>query len=889
MMNIFKSLSIKNKLIAIILSITLIALTVGFTGIIIYNESSLESSFETEVTTIADVVGNGMVSVLSFGDPDEAETEMKEFINHVPSIESISVFDDKGILFASVYSDPRAKKESEPIELKPPGLIRKGRYLHVYRDINFKMKRHGTVYLKISTNELTAKIRNLILAMLLVLILLIPLSLVLAAKLQAIISQPILALGQVAQKVSAEGNYSIRVEKVGKDEIAALYDEFNHMLSQVETGQMERDRVVEELKKTEKKYKAIFDNAAQGIYQASPDGRIITANPALARILGYDSPEELKSKVTNAGEQIWADAAKREEMKELLLQYKFVEGYELSAYRKDGTLIHISTNIHEVRDNDGNLLFYEGLYEDITEKKHAQSLKIAKESAEAASRSKSEFLANMSHEIRTPMNAILGFSELLEGKIKDKKQKEYLASIRSSGRMLLSLINDILDLSKIEAGKLEMQSTVVDPREILDEIRSAFHEKVNKKGLDFQVEIGHGVPQLLLLDEVRFRQILLNLVGNAVKFTDKGFVRVAIKVRMRKKRRNTPDIVITVRDTGIGIPREEREVIFEAFRQQKARHTGKSEGTGLGLTITRHLVDLLGGTISLKSTVGKGSIFEVILKNVELAAADADKKTMLKPALESIAFQRAAVLIADDIQSNRELIKEFIQFPGLTILEAENGREAVDMARRHRPALVFMDMRMPVMDGFEAIRIMKSDKRLSSIPVVVITASAMKSQEQAVREIGCQGYLSKPVTRGKILAELKRFLSITSNREDSSKKKDLSKQKKKKKTKATPALADNALRLPQLLVQLDGRLSDRWNEVKRTFIIDDIEEFADTVKALGEEHHADAFSRWGERLRDQAGRLDIEEMQETLSEFPGLIDSIDGILQQRRDVEDENG
>ncbi|MBM7865618.1 response regulator [Heliobacterium gestii] len=383
-------------------------------------------------------------------------------------------------------------------------------------------------------------------------------------------------------------------------------------------------------------------------------------------------------------------------------------------------------------------------------------LEAANEKKDLAVKAKSEFLANMSHEIRTPMNAILGFSELLNDHVIDEQGQRYLEYISSNGETLLRIINDILDLSKIEAGKLEIQRRPVHVWELVQEMRRAFATQVEKKGLEFIIEIDPALPARLLLDEVRLRQILFNLIGNAVKFTQRGSIKVtACPVGDRKT--GVFDLAVTVEDTGIGIPEGQKQAIFEAFVQQKGQDA-RYGGTGLGLTITRRLVEMMNGEIALTSEVGRGSAFRVTLRDVERVDAAGPAVARARPARSDVHFTDSLVLVADDEVTNRKLVREYLEPHGIRFIEATDGREVIELAERHRPAAIILDMKMPVMDGFTVMQILKNDEELSTIPVVVVTASVLEDQEAGVRQAGCAAFLRKPVKKEQLLAEVARLL-----------------------------------------------------------------------------------------------------------------------------------
>ncbi|MCP4218109.1 MAG: response regulator, partial [bacterium] len=392
-----------------------------------------------------------------------------------------------------------------------------------------------------------------------------------------------------------------------------------------------------------------------------------------------------------------------------------------------------------------------------TAEKAKEAAEKAREMAERASSAKSEFLANMSHEIRTPMNAILGFTEVLEEEITNLQHKEYLEAITSSGKTLLRLINDILDLSRIEAGKMELQYETVEPTSIMNEIRYVFANEVREKGLDFITETGTNLPDMLSLDGLRVRQVLLNLVGNAVKFTDSGFIKLSAVVG-GFRRTGGVDIIFSVEDTGIGIPADQLDSIFEAFKQQDGQSAALYGGTGLGLAITRRLVEIMGGTILVESSKNEGSTFRVVLKDVAIPVTvhESNKREVMD--VTSIAFEKASILVADDNYLNRKLLQKYLAGQNFDIWEAENGVEAVEMVKDRRPDLVLMDMKMPLMDGAEAATRLRADADSKDIPIIFVTASALREQEAAIRKTGCDGFLNKPVSKQDLVTELMRFL-----------------------------------------------------------------------------------------------------------------------------------
>ena len=390
------------------------------------------------------------------------------------------------------------------------------------------------------------------------------------------------------------------------------------------------------------------------------------------------------------------------------------------------------------------------------------ALSIARDAADAANRAKSEFLANMSHEIRTPMNAILGFTDILKRQETDPKKSHYVHNIHASGKSLLSLINDILDLSKIEAGKLDLQYSALSVVSFAEDLHMIIEQKIAEKGLDFRFEVDKQLPPALILDEIRLRQVLLNLLGNAVKFTDAGHIRLGVASEWcDAENRSRVNLVFAVVDTGIGISSDAQQKIFNPFEQTKGQKTAEYGGTGLGLAISRRLTEMMGGEISVESQRGIGSTFRVKLPGVEVAAAEALKRgSETEVEADSIHFEQAKILITDDIDYNRELLAVYMEDWPFTIYEAGNGKEAIKQARRHSPDLILLDMKMPVMDGYQAAEKIKQDGRLKAIPIIAVTASTFKRDEAGI-DRSWEGYLRKPVSKHDLTEQLARFLPHT--------------------------------------------------------------------------------------------------------------------------------
>ncbi|MBF0302643.1 MAG: response regulator [Desulfamplus sp.] len=500
---------------------------------------------------------------------------------------------------------------------------------------------------------------------------------------------------------------------------------------------------IEALKIAEEKYRGIFNNSMEGIFQTTPAGKVIIANPALARILKYDSPEELIFSIHDLSKNLYVDFVKREELLAMLSTQGYVKNFEFKALCKDKSEIEVSINIQAVSDNNGKHLYYEGMLEDITEKKRVKDLKIAKEAAEASTKAKNEFLANMSHEIRTPMNAVIGFSALALKTDLTPKQYDYISKVESSARSLLGLINDILDFSKIEAGKLELESTCFDLEGVMNNVANIVSIKAAEKDIEFISTIEDGVPFSLIGDQLRLGQVLINLCNNAVKFTQSGHV--LVKTEMINKDAHKCKLKFSVSDTGIGMNEEQIGRLFTAFAQADSSITRKFGGTGLGLAISKHLTEMMGGQIAVSSEVGKGSIFSF--------TAEFHYKPLSKPREHRISKDLTGlkVLIVDDNKTALEIYEEQIKSFGFIVNTVDSGLKAIEELERAASEgrsydLVLMDYRMPEIDGIETSRRIKQNAKLSELPtVVMITAFGRDQVVKRAEQAGIKAFLMKPV------------------------------------------------------------------------------------------------------------------------------------------------
>ena len=502
------------------------------------------------------------------------------------------------------------------------------------------------------------------------------------------------------------------------------------------------------LRQAEEKYRGIFENAVEGIYQSSLEGLIISCNPAMARIFGHASPEEFMESVADLETRIYVDPGRRAEFVRLVQEQGVISAFEAQVYRKDGSVMWTSETARAVFDQDGKLVCFEGFLEDISQRKLAEEeLCRAKDAAEAASRAKGEFLANMSHEIRTPMNAIIGMTELLLETKLSAGQRDYLQTVKTSADSLLLLINDILDFSKIEAGRLDLHPAEFGLRESLSATLSLLALRAHQKGLELGCNILPDVPEFLVGDPDRLRQIILNLVGNAIKFTDKGEVIVHIEAEVPEAAQACLHFKIS--DTGIGIPPEKQADIFKAFVQADGSMTRKYGGTGLGLSISSKLVELMGGEIWVESEPGKGSCFHF---TACLGIVPGSNSRQDYPA----ELRDLRVLIVDDNEVNRRILQGMLLNWWMRPKVVADGKAALEALQRANDTgdpvqLILMDGMMPGMDGREVASRIKSDPGLKQIPVVLLTSTTHPDYARQCLELGVEGYLTKPVRQTELL------------------------------------------------------------------------------------------------------------------------------------------
>lgn len=604
---------------------------------------------------------------------------------------------------------------------------------------------------------------------------------------------------------------------------------------------------INDYKETQDEKNMIFNMSKDMICIANYEGYFLQLNQSFPDTLGW-SEAELKSKS-------FIDYVHPEDKDETirvmsaLSENKSVEGFVNRYLCKNGDIKWLSWNSTPLVERG---LIY-AIARDITKEKIAQvELEKAKIQAEEANTAKSAFLANMSHEIRTPMNAILGFSELLSERIDNgSEDKDYINSIIKSGNSLLTLINDILDLSKIEAGKMIIKKGPTNLPQLLQEVNSIMNLKASQKNLNLLLELDNDIPEYILFDDVRLRQIMINLIGNAIKFTDKGDVKV--KCSAKKIRENKFDIKIDVIDNGIGIPKDQQSKIFESFRQQDEQSTRKYDGTGLGLSITRKLTEMMDGIIDLESEEGKGSTFTLTFYNVEPSIELVDDK--LTDDLDLIRFDNARILIVDDNPDNLKLLALILkQYGDFEIVKAFDGQDAVEKASESDGFdLILMDIQMPRLDGTEATKKIKELDNFKNTPVIALTAMAMKDQiEKYIKYF--DDYVTKPIDQKQLVNSLTKNLKFTKTKS----------QEKEIESNESFDLKNADSEFYNTLV---NKYSNKLQNYRDTMELDEIAIVAEKIIELAKENNQEDIVLFAKKLQQATVDFNISKVSELIDLF----------------------
>ncbi len=543
-----------------------------------------------------------------------------------------------------------------------------------------------------------------------------------------------------------------RADAYGAEELRLL----NFVAEQAAVA-VQRRQAENALARAEQRYRSIFENAVEGLYVTSPAGRFLSANPALARMLGYTSVPELLTAINDITRQVYVRPGRRDDFFALIQNSDEVTDFVSEIFHRDGSILWISESVRVVRDARGAIDHFEGVATNVTQQREAaRALREAKEAADAASRAKSYFLASVSHELRTPLNGILGYTQILRrDSALGEKQREGVRVIHESADHLLALINDVLDLSKIEAGRIELHPADFDLPGFVAGVERVFTPRAREKTIIFETAVAPDLPRWVHGDEQRLRQIIFNLVSNAVKFTTLGGVVFSVQ------RAAGDTIRFSVSDTGPGISASDLTKLFEPFTQVGKTHAASASGTGLGLAISRSLVERMGGQLQVESKLGWGSRFwcDIALPTASLAVAP----VATDPSRRLLGYEgpRRRILIVDDNATNRAVIVNLLAPLGFELAEADTGEGGIVEAARFSPDLVLMDLRLPVgIDGLEATRRLRATPAGATQKIIAVSASAYDLDRNECFAAGCDAFLAKPFREEELWTAVERALGL---------------------------------------------------------------------------------------------------------------------------------
>jgi PAS domain S-box-containing protein len=848
-MSLFQRNSLRGKLAIALWGAALLAFVVVGAGLLLFQSLTLEQRARQIMQPYAQLVSVGADAAVAFAEPSRAQ-EILDTLGANPQILRADIFLEDGRLLASFSRAPRAQPRAP--SSRPDGVYLSDDSAELLQ----ALPHDARLRLSMGMDPLNAQTRQAQWILGLGVLVLLTVTLAQLAVLRRTIVHPIAALTETAERVRVRADYQHRVPSAGADEVARLGQRFNDMLGVIQARE-------DELRRLTFMQRTILDNAAYGIISSDPDGLVTSFNHAAERLLGYTA-EEVTGKVTPV---FWHDAREIDQRASELSaelgatippdfevfaarpRRNLPEEHEWTFIRKDGARVPVLLSISALRGEQGQITGFVGLTYDLTERKQAASeldryrhhleelvetrtreLAQARDAAESANRMKSAFLANMSHELRTPLNAILGFAQILE---RDDRipadRRGNLATINRSGKQLLALINDVLEISRIEAGRLKLQAATCELHDLLTGLAEVMEFRARDKGLYLRMTLSPDLPRHIEVDAGKLRQILSNLLTNAVKYTESGGIELSADAEIAGERAT---LNFSVRDTGVGIPGADLLRIFQPFYQTDYG-VRLGDGTGLGLTICNEYAALMGGQLSVESELHRGSCFRLRLP-VRLARAPQSAAPAHGRVLGLAPEQPPCrVLVAEDDPDSRELLCEILNHAGFQVKAVANGEEAVVAFQDWLPHFIWMDMRMPVLDGYAATRRIRALPGGDAVRIAALTASAFRENHAEIIAAGCDRVLSKPLDEAQLFDEMAHLLGLRYRYEaaiDTGEDADVAAPRLLPPAAQMQALRDAASLLDvettnQLIAQIRGSapaLADRLQQLSDDYLFDRI-------------------------------------------------------------------
>jgi PAS domain S-box-containing protein len=773
--------SIQRKLTFVILMTSLLGLSLACLCSEIYERGSFRGAITSQLTAMAGTLGANTTASLAFSDRQSA-MDILNALSAEPHVVNGCLYDKKGHFFAAYQRRGAIDKCSDVVARGEEAKFGSDS-VTVYRPISLANEPVGWISITSDLGALQAKIRRYTQISVVVIVISVLATFLVSSRLIQLIIKPVVELAETADRVTRQEDYALRGAVQSDDEVGAMVKAFNKMLeriqerdaalqssnNQLETRVAERTRQLqseiddrllaeETLSEERRMLRALIDNVPDFMYVKDARSCFVVANASLAKSMGAGSPADLLGKTDfdfypkRIANQYYDD----EQL--VIRKRKTLFDHEEESVNSDGSRIAILTTKVPLFDKNGQVIGIAGVGRDITERQRVErEMQRAKEAAEAASKAKSEFLANMSHEIRTPLNGVMGMTDLALDTELTPEQRDYLETVKSSSDALLTVINDILDFSKIEAGKIDLESVDFNLRDSLESTLKTVAIRADEKGLELLCEVAPEVPEVVCGDSTRLRQVVINLVGNAIKFTESG--EIAVRVRTESREKSDCLLRITVADTGVGIPEEKRELIFAPFSQADTSTTRKYGGTGLGLTISTRLVEMMGGRIWVESEVGRGSQFHFTAR---LGLTDA--KEIKVGSIAPPEFLRGSrVLVVDDNRTNRRILEGMLNRWEMISVSVEEGQQALDALSGAREAgmpfsLILTDMRMPQMDGFTLVEQIRKRPELATATIMMLTSAGHRGDAARCQELGVAAYLLKPIRQSELREAIARVL-----------------------------------------------------------------------------------------------------------------------------------
>jgi two-component system, sensor histidine kinase and response regulator len=780
-MRLFGNSSIRRQLTLVVLCTSLFGLSIVCTVFELYERASFRRALTEELSALADTVGANSAASLTFNDRKSAE-EVLAGLGAEHHVIAACLYNTSGQAFAEYRRPGIGQGFLIPLSQEDGAHFAQDA-LTLRRGVSIEGERVGSIAIVSDLKELQAKMREYTEISALALFLSVLATLFISSRLLRLITEPILQLADVAGKVSSEENYALRAIPHNNDEVGRLIRSFNGMLERIQerdtklkeakddlelrvearTKELqleiaERVRAQEALSEERQVLRALIDNVPDHMYVKDADCRFIVANAAVARQMGAKSTDELLGKTDFDFYPRELATTFIEDEQKVIRSGRAEINREETGLDSEGNVSQVLTTQVPLRDKNGKVTGLAGIGHDITHLKKIQAeMQRARDVAEGASHAKSDFLANMSHEIRTPLNGIMGMTDLALETELSPEQREYLETVKFSADSLLKVINDILDFSKIEAGKVDLESADFDLRDSVESALKTLAVRADEKGLELLCEVAPEVPEVVRGDATRLRQVVLNLVGNAIKFTNEG--EIAVKVQQEAKDGHDLLLHFTVSDTGIGIPEKKQELIFDPFAQADSSTTRKYGGTGLGLTISARLVQMMGGRIWAESEVGRGSRFHF---TVRLQVTDRKEIKVGSPAPPEM-LRGVRVLVVDDNRTNLRILEGMLKRWEMIPVCVEGGEQAlIELASARNEGRAFMlivtDMHMPKMDGFELVKHIRERPELCTATIMMLTSAGHRGDAERCQKLGVSAYLLKPIRQSELREAIAKVL-----------------------------------------------------------------------------------------------------------------------------------